>query len=45
MILNGKSVCDICKSCFTCGTPKKILLTNEGKKDLCPRCYDKEKNK
>lgn len=43
MILNGKNVCDTCKSCFTCGTPKKILTVNGAKKELCPRCYEKEK--
>lgn len=46
MILNGKSVCDgkngTCRSCFTCGNPKKVLLKNGIKKDLCPRCYIEE---
>lgn len=45
MMLNGKNVCDNCKSCFTCGTPKKVLVVNNVKKELCPNCYNKQTNK
>ena len=45
MILNGKNVCDVCKSCFTCGTPKKTLVKGSVVKELCPRCYNIEKDK
>lgn len=43
MILNGKNVCDNCKACFTCGTPRKTLQVGGTKKELCFRCYEKEK--
>lgn len=45
MIKNGKSVCDRCGSCFTCGTPKKILLLGAVKRELCPKCYEVESKK
>lgn len=46
MIRNGKNVCDNCGACFTCGTPRKILITprNE-KRELCTKCYNLEKTK
>lgn len=40
-LANGKNGCDICKACFTCGTPKKVL----NGKELCPRCYELELKK
>lgn len=46
MILNGKNVCDgkngTCRTCFTCGMPKRTLIKNGLVKELCPKCYAEE---
>lgn len=44
MLLNGKNVCDRCRSCFTCGTPKRTLIKNNITRELCPKCYTIEKD-
>lgn len=45
MIINGKNVCNFCKACFTCGTPRRTLTINGKVEELCPKCYNKESNK